>query len=177
MSRLWTLVDINRTHEKFGEYKLLIADRNWNDYGYYTRYSVYYQQANQMSNPLIAELKIFKPNQIKGEKASFSNIHAPYVTFISNKISAMVLFLILSPKERKDFIDSLHITFDCSKYKSLDIFNQSILREHSLEHFISEQNEIHEMMVSEINPAHYISSTDENDVKNVLLNFSEVVKK
>jgi hypothetical protein len=29
-------------------------------------------------------------------------------------------------------------------------------------------------MLSDINPAHYISSTGENDIKNVLRNFSEI---
>ena len=175
--RLWTLVDGNRTHEKFDGYKLLISDRNWNDYGYNTLYNITYQQPNNFCNRLVGSVKIFNPNYGENYRASITNIHAPYVAFICNKISAMTLFLVLTPEERKELIETLHITFDCTKYKSLSVFNKSVLRGYTLEEFIKEQKYIKSLMLSDINPAHYISSTDENDVKDVLRNFSEVVIK
>ena len=89
----------------------------------------------------------------------------------------MTLFLVLTPEERKELIETLHITFDCTKYKSLPVFTKSVLRGFTMEEFVKEQNEIKRIMMSDINPANYISSTDENDVKDVLRNFSEVVIK
>ena len=89
----------------------------------------------------------------------------------------MALFLVLTPEERKDLIDTLHITFDCTKYKSLPVFAKSVLRDTTLEKFMKEQDEIKKLMTSDINPAHYISSTDENDIKDVLRNFSEIIGK
>lgn len=177
MSKLWTLVDINRTHDKFDGYKLLISDRNWNDYGYNTLYNITYQQPNDFYNRLIGSVKIFNPNPGENYRASITNIHAPYVAFICNKISAMTLFLVLTPEERKELIDTLHITFDCTKYKSLPVFTNSIMRGYTVEEFIKEQNEIKKLMMSDLNPAHYISSMDENDVKDVLHNFSEIIIK
>ena len=89
----------------------------------------------------------------------------------------MTLFLVLTPEERKELIESLHITFDCTKYKSLPVFTMSVLRGYTLEEFIKEQDDIKSIMLSDINPAHYVSSTDENDVKDVLRDFSEIVIK
>ena len=169
--KLWTLVDRNRTHEKFAGYKLLIFDRHWNDYGYYTLYNITYQQPNDFNNRLIGAVKIFNPNHGENYRASITNIHAPYVSFICNKTCAMALFLVLTPEERKELIETLHIKFDCTKYKSLRVFTESVLRGYTLESFIKEQDEIKKLMLSDINPAHYISSTGENDIKNVLRNF------
>ena len=124
--KLWTLVDINRIYEKFGEYKLLIADKNWNDYGYYTLYNIKYQQPSDFDNILIGAVKIFNPNHGENYRASITNIHAPYVSFICNKTCAMALFLVLTPEERKVLIETLHIKFDCTKYKSLRVFTESV---------------------------------------------------
>lgn len=89
----------------------------------------------------------------------------------------MALFLVLTPDERKELIETLHITFDCEKYKLLPVFTQSILRGYSIENFVKEQNEIKRLMISELNPAHYISVLSDNDIKNVLHKISEVVVK
>ena len=175
--KLWTLVDKNRIHEKFEGYKLLIADRNWNDFGYSTLYSVVYQQPKDFFNKLIAGVKIFNPNKGENYRASITNTHNPYVTFICNKTCAMALFLVLTPEERKEMIESLHIKFDCSEYKLLEVFKKSILRDITLEKFIADQKEIEKLMLSDINPAQYISSTEENDIKDVLNNFSEIIVK
>ena len=86
----------------------------------------------------------------------------------------MALFLVLTPAERKELIETLHIAFDCTKYQSLPVFKESVLRGYTLESFIKEQDEIKKLMLSDINPAHYISSTGENYIKNVLRNFSEI---
>ena len=162
--KLWTLVDINRIHEKFGEYKLLIADKNWNDKGYYTLYKITYQQPKDFYNKCLGDIKIFNPNYEENYRASITDIHAPYVSFICNKTCAMALFLVLTPEERKVLIETLHIKFDCTKYKSLPVFTNSVLRGYTLENFIKEQDEIKKLMLSDINPAHYISSTGENDI-------------
>lgn len=172
--KLWTLVDINRIHEKFGEYKLLIADKNWNDNGYYTLYKITYQQPKDFYNKCLGDIKIFNPNYEENYRASITDIHTPYVSFILDKICAMTLFLVLTPAERKELIETLHITFDCTKYQSLPVFKESVLRGYTLESFIKEQDEIKKLMLSDINPAHYISSTGENYIKNVLRNFSEI---
>lgn len=71
--KLWTLVDRNRTHEKFAGYKLLIFDRHWNDYGYYTLYNITYQQPNDFNNRLIGAVKIFNPNHGENYRASITN--------------------------------------------------------------------------------------------------------
>ena len=89
----------------------------------------------------------------------------------------MALFLVLTPDERKELIETLYITFDCEKYKLLPVFTQSILRGYSIENFVKEQNEIKKLMISELNSAHYISALNDNDIKNVLHKFSEVVVK
>lgn len=86
MGKLWTLVDRNRTHEKFEGYKLLVSDRNWNDYGYNTLYNITYQHPNDVNNKLVGSVKIFNPNSGENYKASITNTHAPYVAFICNKI-------------------------------------------------------------------------------------------
>ena len=172
--KLWTLVDRNRTYEKFDGYKLLIFDRHWNDNGYYTLYNITYQQPSDFDNIPIGAVKIFNPNHGENYRASITNIHAPYVSFICNKTCAMGLFLVLTPEERKELIETLHITFDCTKYKSLPVFTDSVLRGYTLDNFIKDQDEIKKLMLSDINPAHYISSTDENDIKNVLRHFSEI---
>ena len=54
----------------------------------------------------------------------------------------MALFLVLTPAERKELIETLHITFDCTKYQSLPVFTESVLRGYTLESFIKEQDEI-----------------------------------
>lgn len=177
---LWTLVDRNRNHEKFAGYKLLIADRNWNDNGYYTLYSVVYQQPKDFLNRFVGEIKIFNPNKGEDYRASITNSHDShdsYVTFICNKTCAMALFLVLTPEERKEMIESLHIKFDCSEYKLLEVFKKSVLRDTTLEKFVVDQREIEKLMLSDINPAHYISSTEENHIKDVLSDFSEVIVK
>lgn len=177
MGKLWTLVDRNRTHEKFDGYKLLVSDRIWNDYGYSTLYNITYQLPNGVNNKLIGAIKIFNPNYGENYRATITNVHAPFVAFICNKISAMALFLVLTPEERKELIDTLHITFDCAKYKSLPVFTKSVLRDTTLEEFMKAQDEIKKLMTSDINPAHYISSADENNIKDVLRNFSEIAGK
>ena len=89
----------------------------------------------------------------------------------------MTLFLVLTPEERKESIESLHITFDCTKYKSLPVFTKSVLRGYTLEEFIKEQDDIKKLMSSDINPALYLSSTDKKRCKRWAHDFSEIIIK
>lgn len=127
-SKLWTIVHYGRVHDKFAGYKLLLSDKNFNDYGYYTSFYLFMQLPKEKEvNLKIAELNILNIGQKAGERPDVSNASSMF-TFISDIESAYMILFHLTFKERKELIASLNIHFQDEIVKNEQAFKNSVLR-------------------------------------------------
>lgn len=126
-AKLWTIVHNSRVHEKFEDYKLFLSDINWNDYGYYTSFSLWLQlQKDKNYNLKIADLNILNVGQKAGASPVISN--ESMFTFVRDIKSAYLILFHLTYKERKELIASLNIVFRCDAVKNEPAFQKSVLR-------------------------------------------------
>lgn len=173
MNTLWKSVNASRSNEKFEGCKLLIASQSWTHNPDYTLHSITYQQPKGFDNVFLTNVRVINPNCSAEERANINEPESPFITFICSKMSAMALFLVLTPEQRKELIETLHISFDCTKYQSSEAFKDYILGTCSLEQFKDLQEEIKKLMLSEINPAKYIATPKDNEIKDVIHDLSQ----
>lgn len=129
--------------------KFRLKDRNWNDFGYYTLYSLEMKLPDSSVLYSISDIRIMNINQKIGEKPSW--IPTTPAIFISNIESAERLFLFLSPFQRLQLQDILTIRYRINHIQSETVFIKSILRNKTLDEFISVQGKIRELMQSPLN--------------------------
>lgn len=131
-----------RGYDKFidSNYKYVLIDRNWNDYGFYTLHELFLIMPDGKENVKLADVRLFNLNQHCGSRFNINN--SDYIGFISNVESAERLLLFLSPKERKYLISALHIKFDCKLYSDQHALLKSVLRDITLVEFEERQSEI-----------------------------------
>lgn len=126
--------------------KFRLRDANWNDYGYYTLYSLVMQLPTKESF-IIADLRIMNHEQKIKEKPV---AHQGLVAFISNVASAEKLFLMLTPQLRLKLEEALQVQYDASTVMKGPAFNKSVCRHRTVDEFIDAQNRIKMLMHSEI---------------------------
>ena len=64
MTNLLVHVANGRGYEKFGmNYKYVLTDRGWNDYGYYTLHELFLITPIEQHNIKLADIRIFNYNQ------------------------------------------------------------------------------------------------------------------
>lgn len=126
------------------ERKFQLKFENWNDFGYYTLYGLWMYISGNISPFRIADIRVMNCGQKKGDKPS-GCMPTP-ITFISNIESAERLFLLLSPKERKNLETELLIHYDDRFVKDEPVFLESVLRGKTLEDFHSIQEQVHNLM-------------------------------
>ncbi len=136
-----------------------LRDTNWNDYGYYTLYSLVMQLPTK-ENFTIADMHIMNHEQKIKEKPV---AHQGIVAFISNVASAEKLFLMLSSQQRLKLEEALHIRYDSSSVANNGAFRKSVCRNQTVVEFIYAQKRIRELMHSDI------------DVLTILNNHSEQI--
>ena len=129
--------------------KFRLNDRNWNDFGYYTLYSLEMKLPKSSVLYSISDIRIMNINQKPGEKPTW--LSTTPAIFISNIDSAERLFLFLSPFQRLQLQDVLTIRYNINYIESEPVFIKSILRNKTLEEFISAQDKIRELMHSTLN--------------------------
>lgn len=122
---------------------------NWNNYGYYTLYSLEMRLPDSSLSYKVADIRVMNINQKKGEKPSW--IPMTPMVFIANEDSAETLFLMLTPEQRQRLEEIFIIRYDSRHVETEPVFCQSILRGSSLPEFIIAQKRIKELMHSAIN--------------------------
>lgn len=134
-----------RGHEKFGmNYKYVLTDRGWNDYGFYTLHELFLITPTEQDNIKLADIRLFNYDQRFNERL---NLNIPnFVAFISNIESAERLILCLSPEDRKELCSTLHINFTAGMYSSQPAFLKSVLRDITIEQFEERQRQIKSLL-------------------------------
>lgn len=122
-----------------------LRDTNWNDYGYYTLYSLILQLPTKES--CIIDLHILSHEQKINERPV---AHHGIVAFISNVASAEKLFLTLTPQQRLKLEEVLHVRYDNDSVANAPAFRKSVCRNRTVAEFIDAQNQIKKLMHSEI---------------------------
>ena len=127
--------------------KFRLEYRNWNDYGFYTLYSLEMQLPDSNLSYRIADIHVMNIGQKAGEKPSTSN--SP-IFIISGTDSAERLFLFLSPKQRARLENLLAIKYDCRGIEREKAFINSVLRDKTISEFIKQQEVIKNLMHSSV---------------------------
>ena len=139
-----------RGYEKFGmNYKYVLTDRGWNDYGFYTLHELFLITPTNKDNIKLADIRMFNFDQHFNDRLNLNVTN--YVGFISNIESAERLLLFLSPEDRKELFSTLHIRYTAGMYSSQPAFLKSVLRDITIEQFEERQQKIK-----------YIATIDEN---------------
>lgn len=140
--------------------KFRLRYRDWNDYGYYTLYTLEMQLPNTWLSYTISDIRIMNIGQKNGEKPDASSNS---VVFISNVASAEKLFLMLTPQQRLKLEKTLQVQYDASSVKNEPAFLKSVCRDRTVQKFVEAQNRIKMLMHSEI------------DVRTILDNHNEQI--
>ena len=124
--------------------KFRLAYQNWNDFGYYTLYTL--EMKLPKSNDLyrIADIRIMNVGQKFGDKPSW--FPTTPIVFISNVSSAERLLLYLSPEQRKNLENILLIRYESYHIEHEKVFLKSILRDKTLLEFTKSQERIREII-------------------------------
>lgn len=134
-----------RGYEKFGaQYKYVLTDSNWNDFGYYTLHELFLITPNNSDNIKLADIRIFNSGQKCSDRLNFSITN--YVAFISNLTSAERILLILNPFEREELLSCLHVRFSPGMYAHETAFLKSVLRDTTVIQFEEIQDRIKEIL-------------------------------
>jgi len=133
--------------------KFRLEYRNWNDYGFYTLYSLEMHLPNSSLPYRIADIRVMNIGQKAGEKPS--TCITP-ITVISNSNSAERLFLFLSPEQRTKLEKILSIKYDCRNIEREPVFINSVLRDKTKYDFIKQQEVIKNLMRSSIDARSFL---------------------
>lgn len=161
MKKLWSIVDIRRVHEHFAqnEVKLYLADKYFNEQGYYTMFDLYLVlPENHNANMKLATLKIMEKGQKVGECVDVINSNTFY-SFIMDEESAMLITIFLTPQERKELVKSLNICFSTNEVKDEDVYHTSVLRGINQISFVARQGRIEKIINS---PLDIFTTINEN---------------
>lgn len=142
MEKLFVHTANGRGYEKFSGagYKYVLTDRNWNDFGFYTLHELFLITPEGSDNIKLADIRLFNHDQADGDHV---NLCIPnFVGFITSVTGAERLLLFLSPDERKEIFDALHIKFDCKLYTDQQALLKSVLRDITFEQFAERQERI-----------------------------------
>lgn len=121
---------------------------NWNDYGYYTLYSLYMQLPDTSTSYMIADMQVMNIGQKTGKRPSWEP--TPPTVFISDVDSAERMFLILTPEQRLKLEEILPIRYNSQHIEKEQVFIQSVMRGITMTEFLNRQNRIKELMHSTI---------------------------
>lgn len=151
-----------RQHDKFTEQskKLILCDRNWNDFGYYTLHELFLIVPDKPYNIKLADIRIFNYDQKFGEHPSIYS-SSTHTSYISNIDSAERLVLFLTPKERKELLAELHVNFTQSIYANQQVFLKSVLRDITMQEFENMQLQIKEIVTTNLNITQMIADNIE----------------
>lgn len=133
--------------------KFRLEDRNWNDYGFYTLYSLEMRLPDSSLPYRIADIRVMNIGQKIGNKPSTS---ITSVIVISNTDSAERLFLFLSPKQRARLEELLSIKYDCRNIEREPAFINSVLRDKTKSEFIKQQEVIRNLMRSSVDARSFL---------------------
>ena len=133
--------------------KFRLEYRNWNDYGFYTLYSLEMRLPDSNLSYRIADIHVMNIGQKAGEKPSTSN--SPII-IISDTDSAERLFLFLSPKQRARLENLLAIKYDCLGIEREQAFINSVLRDKTISEFIKQQEVIKNLMHSSVDACSFL---------------------
>lgn len=134
-----------------------LRDTNWNDYGYYTLYSLVLELPTKVSF-IIDHMHIMNHEQKIKEKPV---AHQGIVAFISNVASAEKLFLMLTPQQRLKLEEVLHVCYDSNSVANAPAFRKSVCRNKTIAEFIDAQNRIKMLMHSEIDASTILKDRSE----------------
>ena len=154
--------------EKSGR-KFRLADRNWNDFGYYTLYALELKLPGSDLLYRIADIRVMNIGQKKGEKPSW-NPTTPII-FISNIDSAERLLLFLTHMQRSNLEKILLLRYDTLHVDREDVFNVSVLRDKTLMDFTTSQAKIKELVQLPID----VSSMIDNHKTQLALFLEEII--
>ncbi|MDE7420223.1 MAG: hypothetical protein K2N35_08440 [Muribaculaceae bacterium] len=155
MTKLVTGAVNGRGYEKFGgNYKYVLTDREWNDFGFYTLHELFLITPNDQDNIKLADIRLFNFEQHSNERLNLNTTN--YVGFISNIESAEHLLLFLSPNERKELCSVLHINFTAGMFSKQPAFLKSVLRGITVQQFEEKQSKIKAIVTIEENIASMI---------------------
>lgn len=131
-----------RGYDKFSgkNYKYVLSDREWNDFGYYTLHELFLITPDGTDNIKLADIRLLNFNQKFNEHVNLNITN--FIGFISNVESAERLLLFLSPSERKELFSTLHINFTVGMFSSQPAFLKSVLRDITFEQFEERQSRI-----------------------------------
>lgn len=155
MTNLWIYAANGRGYEKFGmNYKYVLTDTGWNDYGYYTLHNLFLITPPEQDNIKLANIRIFNFNQHFDDRLNLNITN--YVGFISDIESAERLLLFLPPEDRKELLLSLHISYTSGMFSAQPAFLKSVLRGITFEQFEEKQRKIKSIVTLEENIASMI---------------------
>lgn len=160
MTNLLVHVANGRGYEKFGmNYKYVLTDRGWNDYGYYTLHELFLITPIEQHNIKLADIRIFNYNQHFNDRLNLNITN--YIGFISNIESAERLLLFLPSEDRKELLSTLNINYTSGMYSSQPAFLKSVLRDTTFEQFEEKQRKIKSIVTLEENIASMIERNRE----------------
>lgn len=144
-----------RGYEKFGgNYKYVLTDRGWNDFGFYTLHELFLIRPVEQDNIKLADIRLFNYDSHLNDRLNLNITN--YVGFISNIESAERLTLFLSPEERAELCSMLHINFTAGIYSRQPAFLKSVLRDITIQQFEERQRKIKSIVTIEENIASII---------------------
>lgn len=146
--------------------------RNWNDFGYYTLFSLSLDAPASYSSYTLALIRVMYFGQESRENPQYGDLQRMRV-FICDVEGAERIFLMLSPSERLELEKVLGIGYDVSLVMGEPAFQKSVLRCTTLDEFQKTQLRIKELMHSNIDASAMLSKNKQqlqlymNDLCNV----------
>ncbi len=124
--------------------KFQLEDRNFNDFGYYTLYSLKAWLPKYDHPFRIADIHIMNIGQRKGDKPSWTPTTP--IVYISSLESAEMLLLYLTPEQRCNLEKLLQLQYNTIHVGQEDVFLRSVLRNKTLSGFIKSQERIKKLI-------------------------------
>lgn len=128
--------------------KLQMEFRNWNDWGFYTLYSLKMYLPCAKFPYYLAGVNVMYIGQCRGE-TTFRKDKEPLL-FIPRIEDAERMFLMLTPSQRKNLESLLSIQYDCNMVYNEPVFIESVIRGMTIQEFIQNQKTIKYLIQSDI---------------------------
>lgn len=141
----------------------IMRNEKWNDYGYYTYYTLNMYLLNKPFPFGVAVFRIMYRGQKEGEFPSENETDC--ISFVQDIGSAEGILYFLTPEERKILEDKLNIRYDSKDIASEPAFRYSILRSSNVFKFNHNQRKIEDLIKSTID----FKSIVENNKDQLLL--------
>jgi hypothetical protein len=145
----------------------VLLESDWDDFGYRTSYNVVATEKLLNGRPecTIGSIKIIQNRQqggvnillgkFRNTNGVFEELPHDFVSITTSLRFFETLFCILSPEERQDFLDSMHLVLtEKGKYAQVveeSLLNSTAFRFSSRENTFEELQEPYRLMMSELN--------------------------